>query len=370
MSSSKLRRQIAWEAARLMYSREVTEYYMAKQKAAKRCYKGWIKPADLPTNAEIRDQVQLLARLHEGADSQAQRLLDMRLRALWWMRRLEAFHPKILGSVLTGAIRQGSDIDLHVFAANPHSITVELDDEGIAYELERKRVVKDGEQRVFTHIHVRDEFPIELTVYHPSYLGYRFRSSITNKAIERAGCGDLEKLIAMEHELDAEDQRGRLAEMDARPDRFHVFQSLLIPLENVQQSRKYHPEGDALFHSLQVFGLARDQSPYDEEFLLAALLHDIGKAIDPDDHVAAGLEALDGFVTDRTAWLIGHHMEAHRLHDRTIGARRRRRLEGHPWFEELCLLGECDREGRVPGAEVDPLEEALDYIEGIEEMFG
>ncbi len=63
-------------------------------------------------------------------------------------------------------------------------------------------------------------------------------------------------------------------------------------------------------------------------------------------------------------------MEAHKIHDRTIGARRRRRLASHPWFDDLCTLGQCDREGRVPGAEVDELEEALDYIENIEEMFG
>ncbi len=206
MSSSKLRRQIAWEAARLMYSREVSEYYPAKQKAAKRLCKGWIKPADLPTNAEIREQVQMLARMHEGAETQSQRLLEMRLRAVWWMRRLSQFHPKLLGSVLTGSIREGSDIDLHVFAANPHSITVDLDDFGIFYELERKRIVKDGEQRVFTHIHVRDEFLIELTVYHPSFLGYRFRSSITNKSIERAGLSEVERLIALEHEVDPQGQ--------------------------------------------------------------------------------------------------------------------------------------------------------------------
>ena len=126
-----------------MYSREVSEYYVAKQKAAKRLYKGWIKPADLPTNAEIREQVQSLARLHEGAESHADRLLQMRIRAAWWMKRLSQFHPKIIGSVLKGSIRQGSDIDLHVFAANPHSITVELDDLGVAYQLERKRLVKD-----------------------------------------------------------------------------------------------------------------------------------------------------------------------------------------------------------------------------------
>ena len=79
--------------------------------------------------------------------------------------------------------------------------------------------------------------------------------------------------------------------------------------KSVKQNPKYHPEGDALYHSLQVFHLARDARPYDEEFLLAALLHDVGKAIDPHDHVAAGIEALRGAVTDRTLWLIEHHMD-------------------------------------------------------------
>ncbi len=370
MTSSKLRRQIAWEAARLMYSREVSEYYAAKEKAARRIYKGWIKPADLPSNAEIREQVQVLARLLEGSQPHQERLLGMRLRAVWWMRKLTEFYPKLLGSVLTGNVREGSDIDLHVFAANPHSITIHLDELGMAYELERKRVQKDGEERVFTHIHVRDEFLVELTVYHPALLGFRFRSSITNKAIQRAGLSEVERLIAIEHDVDALQQQERLREIDTTPDRFAVFLSLLVPLENVRQNPKCHPEGDALFHSLQVFGLAKHEMPYDEEFLIAALMHDIGKAIDPEDHIAAGLDALDGFVSDRTAWLIANHMEAHKIYDRTIGARRRKRLAAHPWYEDLCILGECDREGRMRGAEVDELEEALDYIEGIEEMFG
>ncbi len=361
MANEKLRQQIAWEAARLMYSREVAEYYAAKQKAARRLYKGWIKPADLPTNAEIRLQVQMLARMHEGP-ALSDRLLAMRLRAAWWMRQLQAFHPKLIGSVLTGSIRQGSDIDLHVYAANPHSISVELDDLGIHYELERKRIVKDGQERVFTHLHVEDEFPVELTVYHPSLLGFRFRSSITNKAIERASLSELEKLIALEHGVDADSQHTRLIDFDATPDRFLVFQSLLVPLESVRQSPKYHPEGDALYHSLQVFELARDEMPYDEEFLLAALLHDVGKAIDPADHVAAGLEALEGFISERTAWLIEHHMEGHKLVEGTIGARRRRKLIAHPWIDDLRTLTACDRGGRVPGAQVVELEEALEYV--------
>ena len=354
----------------MMYAREVSEYYQAKQKAALRVQRGWVKPSDLPTNAEIRDQVQLWARLCEGQQSHDQRLLDMRLRAAWWLRKLSPFHPRLIGSVLSGAIREGSDIDIHVFAANPHSITIALDDLGAGYQLERKRVRKEGEERVFTHLHVSDEFPVELTVYHPSLLGFGFRSSITGKRIEKASLPQLEKLIALEHELTNQQQTARLEEMDATPDSFAVFLALLIPLENVQQPLHYHPEGDALFHSMQVFGLAKDVAPYDEEFLLAALLHDVGKAIDRDDHVAAGLEALDGFITPRTAWLIEHHMEAHKIHDRTIGARRRKRLAAHPYFEDLCTLGQCDRDGRVPGVEVDSPEEALDYIEQLAEMFG
>jgi len=369
MSSTKLRRQIAWEAARLMYSREVTEYYTAKQKAARRLCKGWVKPADLPSNAEIRDQVQSLTRLNEAGAGATDRLLEMRLRATWWLRKLAPFHPKLIGSVLKGSVREGSDVDIHVFAANVHSLTILLDDLGVGYELERKRIQKNGEQRVYTHLHVKDTFPVELTVYAPSLLGFRFRCSITGKPIERIGLNELERLIAIEHEIDSNAQSVRLSEMDACPDRMNVFLSLLMPLENVKQNPRWHPEGDALFHSMQVFGLAKESMAYDEEFLLAALLHDVGKAIDPGDHVVAGLEALDGFITERTAWLIAHHMDCHKLFDHTIGARHRRRLTSHPLYEDLLVLGECDRHGRVPGAIVDEPEQALDYIEGIEDMF-
>ncbi|MEM6734064.1 MAG: HD domain-containing protein, partial [Myxococcota bacterium] len=161
----------------------------------------------------------------------------------------------------------------------------------------------------------------------------------------------------------------RLDEIETRADRCEVFLSLLLPLENVKQNPQYHPEGDALFHSMQVYALAKDSKPYDEEFLLAALLHDVGKAVDPHDHVSAGVEALEGYVSERTSWLIAHHMEGHALHDRTLGARRRKRLAEHPWFSDLVDLSECDRGGRVPGVAVEEPEEALEYIEDLETLF-
>ena len=71
MQASKVRRQIAWEAARLMYERRESEYYRAKMKAARHVCKGWVKPIDLPSNAEIRDEIQALAQALRGGSADA-----------------------------------------------------------------------------------------------------------------------------------------------------------------------------------------------------------------------------------------------------------------------------------------------------------
>ena len=227
------------------------------------------------------------------------------------------------------------------------AVTHVLDEQAVVYDVERKRVRKQGEERIFTHVHVQDRFPFELTVYPATKARVVFKSSITGKAIERASIAQLEQLLAAEYPgLQLE---SAVAEMEERVDRFQVFEALLLPLEYVKENLRYHPEGDVLYHSLQVFDLARDELPYDEEFLLAALLHDVGKAIDRRDHVTVGLDALAGFITERTAWLIEHHMVGHGLLDGTIGSRARHRLQQSEHFEELQLLCECDRDGRQAG---------------------
>jgi hypothetical protein len=163
-------------------------------------------------------------------------------------------------------------------------------------------------------------------------------------------------------------------------DRFAIYKMRLEPLETVKQNPKQHPEGDALFHSLQVFHLARDIRPYDEEFLLAALLHDVGKAVDPQNHVAAGIEALRGSVTERTLWLIEHQKDLTPRRDRStpgkegsssgrdrpIPARLKREITESEYAEDLLLLRELDQAGRVPGQPVDTVDEVLDYLKGLE----
>jgi len=154
------------------------------------------------------------------------------------------------------------------------------------------------------------------------------------------------------------DAPGRIAD---HLDRFTVYRVRLAPLESVKQGPHAHPEGDALYHSLQVFEVAREARPYDEEFLLAALLHDVGKAIDPADHVAAGVEALRGSVTDRTLWLVAHH---HDLDEPR--ARRPPATTPAEAIDDLRLLRECNLAGRVPGRPVEGLDAALAYLTGLE----
>src|SRR5260370_2166258 len=92
MVNVKLRQAIALEAARLMYERVETEYFTAKRKAAKRLCRQGVKPEDLPSNAEIREQIQVFARIHEG-DRRTENLRDIPLEALPLLPPLRPFLP-------------------------------------------------------------------------------------------------------------------------------------------------------------------------------------------------------------------------------------------------------------------------------------
>lgn len=365
VSDARVRRQIALRAAQLMYERTETEYFTAKRKAARELgLDPRFRPRDLPSNAEIRDEIQRLAELYEG-EKRKDTLWDMRVEALRLMRRLERFEPRLIGSVWTGHVRKGSDIDLHLFSDSLSAVTSILDELGVPYEVQHKRIVKFGEERLFTHVHVFDRYKYELTLYPTEKLGYVFKSSITGQPIEKATIATLER--ALREERPGADLDEEIDRVEDHVDRFELYRMLLFPLETVKQDPKWHPEGDALYHSLQVFERARAERPYDEEFLLAALLHDVGKAIDPADHTAAGLAALEGTVTERTQWLIAAHMHALEYRNGTLRGEDRRALEESEHFEDLMLLRECDDRGREVGIETTTVEEALEYLRSLDD---
>lgn len=142
-------------------------------------------------------------------------------------------------------------------------------------------------------------------------------------------------------------------------DRFDRIADLVRPLATVRQDPVLHPEGDLLEHTLQVFDRVHDERPFDEELLTAALVHEVGRAIDRSAAVAAALGALDGLITPRTRWLVEMLPAAVAHGERTLGARARQRLESHPDFLDVICLADCDRRARVRGYAAPSLEEAI-----------
>ena len=131
---------------------------------------------------------------------------------------------------------------------------------------------------------------------------------------------------------------------------------LLHALDGITQSPKYHPESDALFHSLQVFEWAYRESD-DPELWLAALFHDVGKSVDSKSHCEIGAEMLSNIFTERAVWLIAHHLDLMKSPQMT-----RKRLANSNKLKELSLLRRWDMAGREPDVEVRQPEEALDLI--------
>ncbi|MEL6181847.1 MAG: HD domain-containing protein [Myxococcota bacterium] len=131
---------------------------------------------------------------------------------------------------------------------------------------------------------------------------------------------------------------------------------LLINLDGVRQDRRFHPEGDALYHSLQVFDHAL-QAHAAPHLLAAALLHDIGKAIQTPDHAQIGARDLEGVLSPKVTWLVRHHMDLHHRPKRT-----RHLLRGTHQLRELEQLRAWDIAGRDPYATVMDPEEAIERL--------
>lgn len=139
-------------------------------------------------------------------------------------------------------------------------------------------------------------------------------------------------------------------------DVFAELLSLLEPLEAVGQSPVHHPEGNALFHSLQVFEQAR-RSSREPTHWAAALLHDLGKAVVAPCHAAAGADLLDGIANAHVQWLVAHHLDLLREPKLT-----RITLALDPRLRDLERLRAWDLAGRKIHALVPSVERALGVL--------
>ncbi len=193
----RIREEIAQEAARLMFEEGVKEYRHAKRKAARRFgrHKADSLGSHLPSNAEVHAELVQLIELYEG-EVLPERLLHLRLLALKYLELFAPFRPLLVGSVLKGAVRAASDIDLHLFADDPEEVETFLNQQAIPYTQETVTVQHGNRFIDYPHIYLEeDETVVECTIYPPEERRHPPKSSITGKAMERADAKHLAELI-------------------------------------------------------------------------------------------------------------------------------------------------------------------------------
>lgn len=190
------RRRIAEEAALLMAEGAENEYLDAKQRAMMMLGIS----GRMPSNRLIKECVTSITKTQLGEAEVKKRIREMRTIAEQIMTVLEESYPFLIGSALTGQIRNSSDIDLHAYSDDPGVLVEQLKDYGYT-EIDEEHV----ENRKGSFLHLRwyeSIYPVEITVYSWSWRDLILYSSVTGKPMKRADLQAVKKLLAQKPQSD------------------------------------------------------------------------------------------------------------------------------------------------------------------------
>jgi len=113
---------------------------------------------------------------------------------------------------------------------------------------------------------------------------------------------------------------------------------------------------DRLVHSLQTATLAH-RDGRDEEYVVCALLHDIGDTLASHNHADVAAAILRPFVSEANLWMVEKHavfQGYYFFHHLGMDRDARERFRDHPWFERTAEF--CER---YDGPAFDPRAEHL-----------
>jgi len=116
---------------------------------------------------------------------------------------------------------------------------------------------------------------------------------------------------------------------------------------------------DRLTHSLQTATRAR-RDGRDDEYVVCALIHDIGDILAPANHSEFAATLLEPFVSERNRWIVeqhgvfqGYYFFHHLEGDRNM----REQFRDHAWFGDCAEFCEkYDQNSFDPGYPTEPLE--------------
>lgn len=116
---------------------------------------------------------------------------------------------------------------------------------------------------------------------------------------------------------------------------------------------------DRLEHSLQTATRAH-RAGEDEEYVVCALLHDLGDILVPANHAELGAAILEPYVSPRNHWILKHHavfQGYYFFHHLGLDRDMREQYRGHEAFEacaQFCHL--YDQNSFEPGFDTMPLD--------------
>ena len=183
---------MAREAATLLYFGAEKEYKQAKQKAAQTFGIHF-----LPSNLEVALELDKIAEEHEGSQRK-ERLVQMRREALDVMELLAAFFPVLIGSVWRGTIKQGSDIDIAVYADEPLEVLNLLKASDVqVLKTAWSSVNKRGETLSSFHIYAqtKDRYGLEIVVRSREDKGRKRKCETFGDEIKGLSVSELKKIL-------------------------------------------------------------------------------------------------------------------------------------------------------------------------------
>lgn len=188
---------VAQEAARIMADHGISDFQIAKKKAAERL--GLENGGALPSNIEVEAALVEHHRLYSEDDHDAS-IKQRRQITLNLMLQLEIYEPRLVGTLLAGTAAGDAPANLHLFSDSAEDIAWFLNERGISYKpFERKARVRRGQSVGYpAYQFVWDTLDIEATVFPYDGLRQAPLSPVDAKPMKRASIKKVRKLLAQQ----------------------------------------------------------------------------------------------------------------------------------------------------------------------------
>lgn len=186
-----MRRNIASLAARLMAQDGISDYGVAKRKAARQL--GAPDTEALPNNAEVEAELRAYQSLYQ-AEEQRERLRYLRAAAVDTMRLLKSFSPYLTGAVLNGTAGRYAVVEIQVFAESAKNVEMFLLNEGIEYEHMAPRRGNGETAEAVLRLECND-VPVDVAIFGELAERSQRRNPHSGRVEERASLAAVEALI-------------------------------------------------------------------------------------------------------------------------------------------------------------------------------